>query len=70
MEQTKKYLSLTEAAALTCRSYWMLRGAVLSGALAATQFTPRGKIYIRPADLDAFFEANTVSPLSVRAGTI
>jgi len=65
--QTKQNLSLQEAAAATGRSYWRLREAVLRGELRATQFSPRGKIYIRPADLDAYFERNTVSPLSGKA---
>ena len=66
MEQ-KQYLSLTEAAKDKGRSYWMLREAVLRGELKATQFTPRGKIYIRPVDLEAYFESHTVSPLSGKA---
>jgi hypothetical protein len=63
----KQYLSLTEAAKAKGRSYWMLREAVLRGELRATQFTPRGKIYIRPIDLETYFEAHTVSPLSGKA---
>jgi len=61
---TKQNLSLAEAAAATGRSYWRLREAVLRGELRATQFSPRGKIYIKPSDLEAYFEAHTVSPLS------
>jgi hypothetical protein len=63
----QKHLTLREAATATGRSYWRLRAAVLSGDLRATQFSPRGKIYIRPADLEAYFEAHTVSPLSGKA---
>ena len=65
---TKQNLSLREAAAATGRSYWRLREAVLRGDLRATQFSPRGKIYIKPCDLEAYFERHTVSPLSVKAG--
>jgi len=70
MEKTKKYLSLTECATLTGRSYWMLRNSVLSGALRASQLTPRGKIYVTRSSLDDLFDNNTVSPLSVKAGAI
>jgi hypothetical protein len=68
METTKQRITLREAATESGRSYWRLRAAVLSGELRATQFTPRGKIYIKPVDLEAYFEAHTVSPLSGKAG--
>jgi hypothetical protein len=61
---TKQNLSLAEAAAATGRSYWRLREAVLRGELRATQFSPRGKIYIKPCDLESYFDAHTVSPLA------
>ena len=61
---TKQNLSLSEAAAATGRSYWRLREAVLRGELRATQFSPRGKFYIKPCDLDDYFAAHTVSPLA------
>jgi len=66
----KQNLTLREAASATNRSYWRLREAVLRGELRATQFTKGGKYYIRPDDLEAYFEANTVSPLSVKSGVV
>jgi len=60
----QKHLTLREAATASGRSYWRLRAACLDGSLRATQFTPRGKIYIRVEDLEAYFDAHTVSPLS------
>jgi hypothetical protein len=60
----QKHLTLREAATASGRSYWRLRAAVLSGDLRATQFSPRGKIYIKPSDLEKYFEDHTVSPLS------
>jgi excisionase family DNA binding protein len=61
---TKQHLSLTEAAAATGRSYWRLRESILRGELKATQFTRGGKYYVKPDDLEAYFEAHTVSPLA------
>ena len=60
----QKHLTLREAATVSGRSYWRLRAAILSGDLRATQFSPRGKIYIRPDDLEAYFESHTVNPLA------
>ena len=67
METQKRHLTLKEAATLSGRSYWQLRESVLNGELPATQFKPRGKFYIKPADLDALFANHLVSPLSGKA---
>jgi hypothetical protein len=64
--EPRKNLSLSEAALVTGRSYWVLRSAVTSGALKATQFAAGGKIYIKPSDLDAYFDAHTVPPASAK----
>jgi len=64
---TKQNLTLREAASAKGRSYWRLRDAVLRGELRATQFIKGGKYYVKPADLEAYFEAHTVSPLSAKA---
>ena len=63
----KQILTLREAATAKERSYWRLRAAILSGDLRATQFTKGGKYYIRPEDLEAYFDSHTVSPLSEKA---
>lgn len=68
--ETKQRLTLREAASASGRSYWRLRAAILSGDLRATQFSPRGKIYIKPCDLEAYFDAHTVSPLSGKSGML
>jgi hypothetical protein len=60
----KKHLSLQEAASDYTRSYWRLREAILRGELKASQFTKGGKYYVKPEDLEAYFERNTVSPLA------
>ena len=60
---TKQNLSLREAATAKQRSYWRLREAVLRGELRATQFCKGGKYYVKPEDLEAYFDAHTVSPL-------
>lgn len=60
----KQNLSLQEAASAKNRSYWRLREAVLRGELRATQFCKGGKYYVKPEDLEAYFERNTVSPLA------
>ncbi len=65
---TNTHLTLREAANASGRSYWRLRAAVLTGALRATQFSPKGKIYIRPEDLEAYFDAHTVNPAASEAG--
>jgi hypothetical protein len=63
----KKHLSLQEAASETGRSYWRLREAILRGELKASQFSKGGKFYVKPCDLESYFETNTVSPLSGKA---
>jgi hypothetical protein len=63
----QKHLPLRAAATASGRSYWRLRAAIQSGDLRATQFTKGGKYYIRPEDLEAYFDAHTVSPLSEKA---
>ena len=60
----KQNLSLQEAATATKRSYWRLREAVLSGQLKATQFCKGGKYYVKPEDLESYFESHTVNPLA------
>jgi len=67
LNHNQKRLSLRDAATASGRSYWRLRAAVIDGSLRATQFSPRGKIYIKPEDLESYFERNTVSPLSLKA---
>jgi hypothetical protein len=49
-----KFLSLEEAAKKLGRSYWSVRRACLSGQLASIRFNPKGKIYVKPVDLDAY----------------
>jgi hypothetical protein len=66
----KKHISLQEASSESGRSYWRLREAVLRGELRAMQFTKGGKYYVRPGDLEAYFDAATVSPLSTKAGAV
>ncbi len=66
MEPQKKYLSLKEAAEESGRSYWALRDAALLGELKTTRFgrTGKGKFYIKPADLEAYFNRNAHGPLA------
>jgi hypothetical protein len=59
-----KYLSLRQAAEESGRSYWSLRDAALRGELKTTRFGARGKFYIKPADLEAYFNRNANASLS------
>ncbi len=60
----KKHLTLQEAASEYGRSYWRLREAILRGELKASQFSKGGKFYLKPSDLEDYFERNIVSPLA------
>lgn len=65
-EPTKKFITIAEAAKITGRTYETLRRAVIRGELRASQFTPRGTIYVKPGDLDKYFEDHVVNPLAGR----
>ena len=65
METKKKLISIKEAAQLVGRSYWKLREAALSGDLPASRFGVRGKLYIKPSDLDRWIDDHSIS---IRSG--
>jgi hypothetical protein len=56
MPENKNYLSLQEASTLIGRSYWTLREDIIAGRLSAVRFTPRGKFYLKPDDIEAFID--------------
>ena len=51
-----QFLDLKQVAERTSRSYWSVRFDVVEGRLASVRFTPRGKYYVRPSDLETFIE--------------
>ena len=56
----KRFLTLHEAAEQISRSYWRLREDAIKGQLTFIRYNPRGKIYVRQDDLDAYIERHRV----------
>jgi hypothetical protein len=48
------FFTLQQAADQLGRNYFTVREDALAGRLAVVRFTPRGRYYVKPADLDAF----------------
>jgi len=65
--EPQAFFSLEEAASKTQRSHWTLRRDIARRVLAHVRFGgPRGKIYIRAEDLDAYIRRHRVSAFGER----